>query len=317
MIQIFNDDCVDLKKRIKDKSVDLGIFDPPFGLGESKFDKHYNRNSANIISGYKEAPDDYEKWTNLWLTEAKRVLKDNGSMFIIMGHTNLRIVLNVCHNLDFHLINHIIWKYNFGVNTKKKFVTSHYHILYYSKNKKSNPTFNLNCRYGSHEIAPDGGKSLYDDLEDVWSIKKEYLPNKKRNQNKLPEELIKKIILYASNKNDMVCDFFMGNFTTAYCSLKLGRNVCGFEVNKNSYDHHIEKVKKIKFGCELPNLKVVNNSVPLNQGKPILEDEMKDIYEDYDKMILDGKKKKEINLFLQGKYQRGGFSIKNILKRRK
>lgn len=313
MIKIFNGDCIDPEKRIPDQSVDLEIFDPPFGLGETGFDKHYKRDSSNVISGYKEAPDDYEQWTHLWMVEAKRILKENGSMFVIMGHTNLRGVLNAAHNLGLCLRNHIVWKYNFGVNTKKKFVTSHYHILYYTKSEKSIPTFNLNCRFGCQEVAEDGGKSLYDDLEDVWSINRDYSPGAKKNQNKLPEALIEKIIQYASNENDMICDFFMGNFTTAYAARKLGRKVCGYELNKKAYDYHISKVEAVGFGEKLKNLKKVENIIPLNQGKEVTEDETTNIWKDYCNLVFSGAPKGKVSEELQKKYGRGRFSIKNIL----
>ena len=313
MIKIFNGDCIDPEKRIEDNSVDLIICDPPFGLGETDFDKHYKRDSSNVIAGYKEAPDDYEQWTHLWLSEAKRILKPDGSMYVFMGHSNLRYLLNAAHNLGFNEVNHLIWKYNFGVNTKKKFVTSHYHVLYYTKSKKSERTFNLNCRFGSQEKNNNGGSSLYNDLEDVFMINRDYSPDQKKNQNKLPEEIIRKLILYSSNENDMVCDFFMGNFTTAYSSICLGRNVCGYEINKKAYDYHIERLSKLTFGCELKNLRIVENIVPTNQGKPISEDELCSIYKDYCNMVADGKMKKDISIYLQEKYQRGRFSIKNII----
>jgi len=58
---IFNEDCIDYDKKIPDNSVDLGIYDPPFGLGETEFQKHYKRNPSHVIGGYKEAPEDYEQ----------------------------------------------------------------------------------------------------------------------------------------------------------------------------------------------------------------------------------------------------------------
>jgi site-specific DNA-methyltransferase (adenine-specific) len=125
------------------------------------------------------------------------------------------------------------------VYTKKKFVTSHYHLLRYVRTKKSNPTFNLNCRFESHQKAPDGTSLLYKDLEDVFIINRDYQSNQIKNQNKLPEELIRKLIQYSSHEGDMVCDLFMGNFTTAYAALKLGRKVCGYEINRAAYDHHM------------------------------------------------------------------------------
>jgi site-specific DNA-methyltransferase (adenine-specific) len=313
MIKIYQEDCLDVTKKIKDNSVHLGIYDPPFGIGEIGFDKHYKRDSTNVIQGYKEAPDNYEQWTHLWLSEAKRVLNDNGSMYVFMGHSKLRHVLNAAHHLGLHEINHLIWKYNFGVNTKKKYVTSHYHILLYSKSKKSHTTFNLNCRFGSQEKGDKGGSSLYRDIEDVFMINRDYAPNQKKNQNKLPEELIRKLIMYSSNQGDMVCDFFMGNFTTAYASLKLGRNVCGYEINKKSFDYHIDKLKSIKFGCDLKDLKQVENIIPPNQGKKITSTEVKSICEDYRQMDVDKMLKKNISLKLQEKYGRGPFAIKNIL----
>ena len=316
MITIHNADCIDQQKRIKDESVDLGIFDPPFGIGESKFDKHYNRKSENVISGYREAPKEYEEWTLKWMTEAKRVLKANGSMYVIIGHSNLRDVLNAAYKIGLKEINHIIWKFNFGVNTKNKFVTSHYHVLYYGKSEYSKPLFNTNCRFGQQEKNEHGGSKLYDDMQDVFVINKEYSPNEKKNQNKLPRELIEKLIMYSSAEGDMVCDFFMGNFTTAYCAHSLGRNVCGYELNKNSYDHHMKVLMDddmMTYGKKLRNMKKVENIVPENQGKKITPEEENDIKEDYLSLISERKNKKQASEFLQKKYGRGRFSIKNIL----
>jgi site-specific DNA-methyltransferase (adenine-specific) len=239
-------------------------------------------------------------------------LHPNGSLYIIMGHTNLRHVLNAAEKLCLNLVNHIIWKFNFGVYTQKKFVTSHYHVLYYSKSKNSKLTFNTHCRYGSQE--KDGNHSLlYQDLEDVFCIKKEYSQNKAVNQNKLPEELIRKLIQYSSRPNDLICDFFMGNFTTAYSSLKLGRRVCGFEVNKAAYDLHMAALQNIVFGMDLAHLRKVENIIPKNQGLPVTEDEARAICNDYKSMLDEKMQKKKASQQLQEKYQRGRFSIKNIL----
>jgi len=230
-----------------------------------------------------------------------------------MGHSNLRHVLNAAYALKLHEINHIIWKYNFGVYTKKKYVTSHYHILYYSKSIKSKNIFNTYCRFGSQEKTSTGKSLLYQDLEDVFIINKEYDPKIPKNQNKLPNELVRKMILYSSNAGDMVCDFFMGNFTTAYNAIKLGRKIVGYEINKSIFDHHISKLGEIKFGCDLDNMKKVVNVVPKNQGKKIEEGEIASIRNDYKSLLDKGLGQGEVNLFLQQKYGRGKFSIKNII----
>lgn len=313
MFYIYNEDCVDQEKKIADGSIHLGIYDPPFGLGETAFDKYYKRDSKNVIEGYREAPDNYEQWTHSWLSEAKRVLHPDGSMYVIMGHSNLRFLLNAANILDLHEINHIIWKFNFGVNTKKKYVTSHYHILYYSKSKKSKHFFNTYCRFGQQEKDDNSGSLLYQDMQDVFIINKEYAPGKQKNENKLPEELIRKIIQYSSKEGQNVCDFFMGNFTTAYVALKLGRNVYGYEINEHAYNYHIKNLKDIEVGSGLINLKKVENISPKNQGKKISPEEAQEICNNYKVMVDDGMKKRDVSQALQKKFGRGRFSIKNIL----
>ena len=70
------------------------------------------------------------------MSEAFRILKDSGSMYVFSGWNNLKDILMALDDVGFTTINHIIWKYQFGVVTAKKFVTSHYHCLYVCKNPK-------------------------------------------------------------------------------------------------------------------------------------------------------------------------------------
>lgn len=309
--RIHNQDCIEgSREHIKDEEIHLMLCDPPFGINETTFDKHYARNEDLLIDGYVEAPEDYALFTYEWMKEAKRVLHPDGSMFVIMGHTMLRHVLNVAASLGLEEINHIVWKYNFGVNTTRKFVTSHYHVLLYAK-PKANRTFNLTCRHGKHE-RHKGGSVLFRDLEDVFTINRDYSPNKKRNKNKLPDELIRKLILYCSNEGDNVCDFFQGNFTTAIMSKTLGRVPIGFEKNKEAYDCGMQRIKEVK----KEKLKIVESIEPENQGKPISQVERDNIIQDF-KLMYETKSmtKKDIVANIGEKYGRGKFSIINILKR--
>jgi len=105
----------------------------------------------------------------------------------------------------------------------------------------------------------------------------------------------------------------MGNFTTAFAALNLGRRVCGYEINKNAYDFYLLKLKEIEFGKELSEIKKVNNILPKNQGKKITQEEIDYICQDYVEMIAMHQSKKSINEKLQKKYQRGRFAIKNII----
>ena len=240
-INIYNSNCI-TENTIEDNSIDLLICDPPFGIGEKDFEKHYKRSKKTLTDNYQEAPDNYEIWTYEWLSVAKQKMKENATLYLVSGWSNLKEVLNSIHKCDLHIINHIIWKFNFGVYTQSKFVSSHYHILMISKSDKSERTFNQYCRFGPQEKLISGGSAAYNDMEDVFIINKDMKQAKEgeiKNNNKLPDELIDKLILYSSNEGDTVCDFFMGNFTTAYSAIKLGRKVSGFELNKELYDYTV------------------------------------------------------------------------------
>ncbi len=312
--QIFNKDCIEGAKEIWDNSVDLIICDPPFGIEEGSFSKHYYRDNDKVINGYVQAPDDYYEFSYAWIEQCKRILKDNGSMFIVSGWSNLRHIENAIASHGMHMVNHMIWKFNFGVFTRKKMVSSHYHILYIVKTKKAKPVFNTYCRFGFDEKTPDGRSLLYNDMEDVWTINKEYNSGEFKSINKLPEELIRKIIQYYSNERDLVCDFFMGNFTTASVALKMGRMVCGFELNENSYNHFMPIINKIEFGSDLKLLKKVEVNTPKNQGKKLTKEEIELIKNDFSELLKTNTKAKSL-IILSEKHGRGRWSLERIIKR--
>lgn len=236
-VKLYNEDCITgAKQHIADKCVDLIICDPPFGIKEGKFCNQYNRKHEHVIAGYCEAPNDYFEFSKNWIGEAKRILREDGSMYIISGWSELRHILNAIEYNQLSVINHLIWKYNFGLYTQRKYVSSHYHILFINKSAKSTFHFNPSCRFGRDAKTNTNGSAQYQDLEDVWTIRKEFQKGRIKNINKLPDELVKKMIQYSSAPGHTVCDFFMGNFTTAKVAISLNRNVVGFEINVNAYN---------------------------------------------------------------------------------
>lgn len=310
--QIWNEDCITGSRKIANGTVKLIICDSPFGLGETKFDNLYNRDKANVMTGYFEAPVDYDKFTLDWLTECKRILHGDGSMYIISGWTNLSSFYKAISTLELFEVNHIIWKFNFGVNTKNKFVSSHYHIFYLTTSEKAKRNFNSNCRFTQLDKDAKDRSMLYQDLEDVWVINKEFQPGEVKNVNKLPNKLVEKMIEYSSNAGDTVCDFFMGNFTTADCALRLGRKVLGFEINPVSYNHHIDRLSEIEFGHDIAEKQEVSNQF-FNQGKKLSDEEITKINNRFNELSQVYKTKKDRVNVLSKEFGRGPFSISNIL----
>lgn len=225
---IYLGSCIELMKELPPQAVDLIITDPPFAIDFKKKKLNYNRKDSNVLDGYNEIQKkDYYNFSLSWIKEAYRVLKNTGSMYIFSGWTNLKDILNAIDVVGFNLINHIIWKYQFGVYTKNKFVTSHYHVLFVSVNPKV-WTFNKIEHYP----------------EDVWIIKREYWSGKIKTPTKLPIEIVNKVIKYSSNEGDLILDPFLGSGTVALAAKLLNRNYIGFEIVEDYYKFARERIEK-------------------------------------------------------------------------
>ena len=314
----YNMDCREgAGKYVKSNSVDLIITDPPYGIDGGSLHKHYNRDEKFVFEGYVEIPaEEYGDFSIEWIKEAERILKPGGTIYIVSGYTNLYHILHALRQTSLKEINHIIWKYNFGVFTKTKYISSHYHILYYEK-PKSRRTFNTECRYSLVEKG-DKNKSLnYEDREDVWVINREYKPGTMKNKNELPTELLKKMILYSSQENDLVCDMFLGGFSTASVAIGLNRKALGFEIAEDSFKNKIPEMQKLKKGMLLSEIRKPKIKKIENQGKAWTKEEKDEITACFQKLTAEGHKKKEAVEILQQKYQRGYWSIEKILKAEK
>jgi len=177
------------------------------------------------------------------MSEAFRILKESGSMYVFSGWNNLKDILTALDDVGFTTINHIIWKYQFGVVTSKKFVTSHYHCLYVCKNTKKRKFYPF-TRFKKTSKTSDGKSLHYQDKEDVWIIKREYWTGDKKTPTKLPSELIEKILEYSSQKKDIVFDPFLGSGQVAFVSKNKGRQFLGFEIVKEYYKFAKKRLDK-------------------------------------------------------------------------
>ncbi|MDX1909929.1 MAG: site-specific DNA-methyltransferase [Saprospiraceae bacterium] len=229
--QIFNEDCIQgMAQRLPDRCVDLVITDPPFGIDFQAKKANYNRKNSRVLEGYNEIKgNDYLQFTEAWLKEVKRVLKPSGSLYIFSGWNYLKDLLITLDKLDFNLVNHIVWKYQFGLVTTRKYVTSHYHVLFAGLDEKQRKFYPY-ARYTKDARHPDGGSAHYKDKEDVWQIPREYWTGDMKTPTKLPAELIRKILAYSSLPGDVVLDPFLGSGQTAVVSHLEGRRYLGFEL---------------------------------------------------------------------------------------
>jgi len=231
-------------KDIPDNKIDLVITDPPFAINFKSKKANYNRNASRVLSGYNEIESkNYYNFTYNWMAQINRILKKSGSMYVFSGWNNLKDILTALDENGFITINHIIWKYQFGVVTSKKFVTSHYHCLYVCKNNNERKFFPYS-RFDKNAKTTDGKSLHYNDKEDVWNIKREYWTGDEKTPTKLPAEIIKKILEYSSEEKDVVFDPFLGSGQVAVVSKMLKRKYIGFEIVKEYYNFAKKRLEK-------------------------------------------------------------------------
>jgi len=242
--KIYNMDCLQGLPLIKTESVDLVITDPPFAINFTPRRSNYNRKPSRALEGYKEiAPGEYLDFSIKWMREVFRVLKETGSIFVFSGWNYLKDVLTTADEVGFEIVNHIIWKYQFGVVCKKRFVTSHYHCLFMCKNDARRKFFN-SARYKKEEKSTRGKSLRYQDMEDVWVINREYWHGDKKTPTKLPAALIEKILHYTTEPGDLVLDPFLGSGQVAVVSKLNNRRYIGFEIVKEYYEFASERLEK-------------------------------------------------------------------------
>lgn len=240
---IYNMDCIQGMKLLPPGHVDLIITDPPFAIDFKARRTNYNRTQSRVMDGYNEIPaEEYLDFTRSWMREAYRVLSETGSAFIFSGWNNLKDILIAIDDVGFVTVNHIIWKYQFGVVCKRRFVTSHYHCLFVCKDDTKRKFFN-SARFQKQDVSKTGKSLRYQDLEDVWVIKREYWHGDKKTPTKLPAAIINKILSYTSEEGDLVLDPFLGSGQTAVVSKQNKRRYIGFEIVPEYYQFARERLE--------------------------------------------------------------------------
>ena len=244
--QIANGDCLEELKKIPDKTFNLVFADPPYNL---QIGEELTRPDASKVNGVNDKWDKfnsfehYDTFSKVWLSECKRILKDNGSIWVIGSYHNIFRLGYHLQNLDYWLLNDVIWRKNNPMPNFRgsRFTNAHETLIWASKNKKSKYTFN----YQSLKCLNDDLQMRSDWKLPICSGKERLKKNgKKIHSTQKPEALLHRIILATTNKGDTVFDPFLGTGTTAVVCKKLGRNYYGIEKDKKYFYAAKERIKK-------------------------------------------------------------------------
>lgn len=214
-------DAVNLFKSLESDSVDLIVADPPYNLG-----KDYGNN--HDLKGF----DEYIDFTKKWLSEAKRVLKPNGTIYVFMGVRFISYLYNVMDKeLQLFFNSWIVWHYTQGLGKTKGFSPRHDDILVFNKSKDF--VFNLDDIRVPQKFYRERNNMRGANPGDVWQFSHVHYSNHNRQNHptQKPEGIIERIVLASSNKGDTVLDPFSGSGTTLRVCQQLDRKAIGFELN--------------------------------------------------------------------------------------
>ena len=266
--KIINGNSLEILKTIPNNTFDLVFVDPPYNLQIGKKLKRPDDSKVNGVNDkwdQFESFNDYDNFCKKWLKECKRVLKDNGSIWVIGTYHNIFRLGYHMQNIGFWILNDVIWKKNNPMPNFRgtRFTNAHETLIWASKNKKSKYTFNyqsLKCLNDDLQMRSDWTLPICNGSE---RIKKN---GKKVHSTQKPESLLHRILLASTNKNNFVLDPFLGTGTTAVVAKKLGRNYFGIEKEKKYFnaakqrlektikieDHYLDTIKNYKSKPRIP-----------------------------------------------------------------
>ena len=284
---IIQGDCVALLKNVPDNSIDCTFADPPFNLK-----KKYN----SYRDGLKMSA--YMDWCKVWITEMVRITKPSGAIFL---HNIPKWLTSYAHILNKQAdFKHWISWDAATAPMGKTLQPAHYGILFYAKDMKKLKFYEIRAPHKrarqSKILAKDyGGKKhmlhpFGPLVSDVWTDIFRVKHNKYRDAHpcQLPVHLLERIILMATDENDIVLDPFNGTGTTAIAAKRLGRKYIGFEL-----DPAYVEITKRKLAHEKANSKIGDMWISYYLDK-VVTLRNKD-WEDLEKYFYVPKNRKEID----------------------
>jgi len=229
--RILDGDCVAAMRSLPDACVDMIFADPPYNL---QLGGDLNRPDGSHVDAVTDDWDRfdsfaaYDAFSRAWLTEARRVLKPEGSLWVIGSYHKIVRLGAMLQDMGFWILNDIVWrKANPMPNFKgTRFTNAHETLIWCSMGEKAKYTFNYRAM-----------KTLNDELQmrSDWVLPicggQERLKKggHKVHPTQKPEALLYRVMLATTHKGDVVLDPFFGTGTTGAVARRLGREWIGCE----------------------------------------------------------------------------------------
>ncbi|HWT11133.1 MAG TPA: site-specific DNA-methyltransferase [Allosphingosinicella sp.] len=228
---IIEDDCVAAMGRLPDGCVDMVFADPPYNLqlGGDLFRPEGGRVDA-VDDAWDKFADfaQYDRFTRAWLAEARRILKPDGTLWVIGSYHNIFRVGAALQDAGYWILNDIIWRKSNPMPNFRgtRFTNAHETLIWASRSEDSRYTFNYRAM-----------KALNDELQmrSDWVLpicaggERVKTDGVKAHPTQKPEALLYRVLLACTEPGDVVLDPFFGTGTTGAVARRLGRRWIGIE----------------------------------------------------------------------------------------
>ncbi|MGB3500425.1 MAG: site-specific DNA-methyltransferase [Mesorhizobium sp.] len=247
---IIKGDCIAALDRLPDKSVDLIFADPPYNL---QLEGDLHRPDQSKVDAVDDEWDRfetfeaYDAFTRAWLLAARRVLKPNGTIWVIGSYHNIFRVGAKLQDLGFWILNDVVWrKTNPMPNFRgRRFQNAHETMIWASRDQSAKGyTFNYDAMKAANDdlqmrsdwLFPicQGGERLKDGNGD------------KVHPTQKPEALLARVLMSSSKPGDVVLDPFFGSGTTGAVAKRLGRHFVGIEREQSYIDAATARITAIE-----------------------------------------------------------------------
>ena len=245
---ILKGDCIELMNSLPEKSVDVIFADPPYNMqlkGELHRPDNSHVNAVNDSWDQFEGFAAYDQFTRDWLTAARRVLKDTGTIWVIGSYHNIYRVGSIIQDVGYWVLNDIVWRKSNPMPNFRgtRFTNAHETLLWCNKGEGFNKyTFN----YEAMKAFNDDVQMRSDWVLPICSGKERLKVNgHKGHSTQKPEALLYRVLLSSTNKGDVVLDPFFGSGTTGAVAKKLGRHFIGLEREDKYIKLATDRIKQI------------------------------------------------------------------------
>ena len=228
-------DAIEELKKIPAKSINLIVTDPPYNLN-----KDYGNTQDKLEF------EEYLEFSKAWLKEAKRVLVDDGTLYVFMGMRYISYIYTILEQeLGMTFNSWITWFYTQGIGKTKGFSPRHDDILMFTKHPKKF-LFNLDSIRVPQKYYRSVNNMRGANPGNVWEFSHMHYCNKNRKKHptQKPEGLYERMILASSNEGDTILDPLVGSGTLLRVCQQTGRKGIGIDINPDYIEMTKERLQE-------------------------------------------------------------------------